>query len=328
MADPVRVLSIDGGGVRGIIPATVLADLEVRAGRPVAELFDLIAGTSTGAIIGCALTVPGVDGRPAYRASDVVELYVREGPNIFHRSIFDRIRSLDGAIDERYSAEGLERVLRAALGEARLRDTFTDLIVTAYETYRREPFFFRSRRAREDPAYDFPLHVAARASSSAPTYFEATQVVNERSGDEYSLVDGGLFAANPAMVAVAEVLRGGADRPVLLLSLGTGQHTHRYPFKEIKDWGALEWARPVIDMLLDGQSDATDFEVAQLAAARGTGPADRYWRLQTELRKASDHLDDASPDNLHHLQEEAGELVDREASALAEVASTLNSVGR
>jgi uncharacterized protein len=327
MADPVRVLSIDGGGIRGIIPATVLADLELRAGRPVAELFDLIAGTSTGAVIASALTVPGTDGDAAYRASDVVELYVREGPNIFHRSIFDRIRSLDGAIDERYPAEGLERVLAAALGETRLSDTVTDVIVTAYETRLRQPFFFRSRRAREDPAYDYPLHVAARASSSAPTYFEAARVVNQSSGDEYSLVDGGLFAANPAMVGVAEVLRDGAERPVLLLSLGTGQHTHRYPFKEIKDWGALEWARPVIDMLLDGQSDATDFEVAQLTAARAQSPGDRYWRLQTELRRSSDHLDDASPDNLRHLQEEASELVEREAGALAEAASALTPDG-
>src|SRR2546423_1737350 len=245
MAHPVRVLSIDGGGIRGIIPATVLADLEVRAGRPVAELFDLIAGTSTGGVIAAALTMPGKDDAPAYRASDVVELYVREGPNIFHRSIFDRIRSLNGAIDERYPADGLEGVLQGALGDTRLRDTLTDVIVTAYETYLREPFFFRSRRAREDPAYDYPLHVAARATASAPTYFEAARVVNESSGDEYSLVDGGLFAANPAMVGLAEGLRDGAQRPVLLLSLGTGQHTHRYPFKEIKDWGALEWARPV-----------------------------------------------------------------------------------
>ena len=323
MADPVRVLSIDGGGIRGIIPATVLADLEVRAGRPVAQLFDLIAGTSTGGILALGLTVPGADGGPAYRASDLVELYVREGPHIFRRSIFDRIRSLNGAIDERYPADGLEQMLQEAMGEARLRDTVTDVIVTAYETYLRQPFFFRTTRAREDPAYDYPMHVAARATASAPTYFEAARVVNEASGDEYSLVDGGLFAANPAMVGLAEVMRGERERPVLLLSLGTGQHTHRYPFKEIKDWGALEWARPLIDMLLDGSSDATEFEVAQLTAARGRAAGDRYWRLQTELRKSSDHLDDATADNLHNLQEEAGELVEREASALAEAASAL-----
>ncbi|MDQ6914695.1 MAG: patatin-like phospholipase family protein [Actinomycetota bacterium] len=319
MADALRILAIDGGGIRGVIPATVLVDLETRAGRPIAELFDLVAGTSTGGILALGVTIPRPDGRPAYRASDLVELYVREGPNIFHRSIFDRVRSLEGALDERYPADGLERVLEGAFGVARLRDALSEVIVTAYDTYRRQPFFFRSSRARRDPAYDYPMHLAARATSAAPTYFEAARVVNEASGDEYSLVDGGLFAANPAMVALAELLRGDRDRPVKLLSLGTGQHTRRYPWKEVKDWGALEWARPVIDMLLDGSSDATEFEAAQLTAARG----DRYWRVQTELRKSSDNLDDATEDNLRHLQEEAGELVEREAAALAEATQAL-----
>jgi uncharacterized protein len=321
--DAVRILAIDGGGIRGIIPATVLADLETRTGRAVAQLFDLIAGTSTGGLLAAGLTVPDDERRPKYRASELVELYVREGPNIFHRSVFDRIRSLEGAIDERYPSDGLERVLHNALGETRLRDALTGVLITAYETYLRQPFFFRSARAREDAAYDYPMHVAARATASAPTYFEAARVVNQASGDEYSLVDGGLFAANPAMVGLAEVLRSGRERPVILLSLGTGQHTRRYPWKEVKDWGGLEWARPLIDMLLDGSSDATEFELAQLTAARGQPPGDRYWRIQTELRKSSDDLDDASADNLRNLQDEASELVEREARTLAEIASAL-----
>src|SRR5207248_2491706 len=156
-----RVLAIDGGCIRGIIPATVLADLETRAGRPIADLFDLIAGTSTGGILALGLALPGEGGKPAYRPGDLLELYVGEGPNIFRRSIFDRIRSLDGAIDERYPADGLERVLKEALGEARLRDALTGVVVTAYDTDRRQPFFFRSARARQDAAYDSPMHVGA-----------------------------------------------------------------------------------------------------------------------------------------------------------------------
>ena len=325
MPEAVRILTIDGGGIRGIIPATVLADLETRTGRPVAGVFDLIAGTSTGGILALGLTTPGEDGDPAYRASDLLEVYVHEGPNIFHRSVFDRLRSLEGAIDERYSAAELERVLHDKLGDTRLRDALTDVVVTAYDTYARQPFFFRSSRARQDAKDDYPMRVAARATAAAPTYFEAARVVNEASGEQRSLVDGGLFAANPAMVGLAEVLRGERERPVILLSLGTGQHTRRYPWKEVKDWGALEWARPLIDMLLDGSSDVTDFEVAQLTAARGQPPGDRYWRLQTELRRASDDLDDASAGNLAHLQEEANELVERAAGTLAEAATALTS---
>ena len=97
----VRVLSIDGGGIRGIIPALVLAELEECTRRPVAELFALVAGTSTGGLLALALTRPGQDGRPAFAARELVDLYVEEGPRIFERSIWQRIRSADALLDEK-----------------------------------------------------------------------------------------------------------------------------------------------------------------------------------------------------------------------------------
>src|SRR3954447_6363322 len=102
-----RVLAIDGGGIRGIIPALVLADLEERTGRPIASLFDLIAGTSTGGILACALTVP--DANPAAR---VVDLYRRRGPDIFRRSLWQRLSSADGLLDEKHDARALVEALR------------------------------------------------------------------------------------------------------------------------------------------------------------------------------------------------------------------------
>ena len=80
-----KVLSIDGGGIRGLIPALVLAEIERRTGRRIAELFDLIAGTSTGGILASALTRRGADDRARYSAEELVELYVTEGPKIFDR---------------------------------------------------------------------------------------------------------------------------------------------------------------------------------------------------------------------------------------------------
>src|ERR687887_2923433 len=87
----VKVLAIDGGGIRGLIPALVLAEIERRTQRPIARLFDLVAGTSTGAILACTLTQP--DAMPAARAAD---LYVEEGPQIFHRSLLKRVTSIEG----------------------------------------------------------------------------------------------------------------------------------------------------------------------------------------------------------------------------------------
>src|SRR5215211_5689037 len=97
-----KVLAIDGGGIRGLIPALVLAEIERRTGRRIAALFDLIAGTSTGGILACALGRP--DAMPAER---VAAVYVEEGPRIFHRSLLKRITSVEGYLDERYDDRGL-----------------------------------------------------------------------------------------------------------------------------------------------------------------------------------------------------------------------------
>jgi uncharacterized protein len=310
----VRILSIDGGGIRGLIPAIVLAEIEARTGRRIAELFDLVAGTSTGGILACALTAPA-RGKPRYRAEELSALYETEGPRIFSRSLGRRIASADGLLDERYDDRGLHGALERYLGDARLRDALTPILVTAYDIEARAAFFFRSARAVGDPAEDYAMADVARATSAAPTYFEPVAVQPAGGGRAHPLIDGGVFATNPAMCAYADALRGdGARGEVeLVVSLGTGSHTRPLALKEVRDWGELEWARPIIDVVFDGAADTVDFQLAQLL------PDDGYVRLQTELRRASDDLDDASPKNLARLREEAEGLIaarDAEIDAL------------
>ena len=298
-----RVLAIDGGGIRGLIPALVLTELERRAGRRVFEMFDLIAGTSTGGILACALSAP--DPLPA---SELVSLYEDEGPNIFDRSLFQRIRSAEGLLDEKYEDTALDRALERFLGHKRLSETRPDLIVPAYDTALPGPYFFKTSKARATPdSDDFPLSVVARATSAAPTYFEPVEL------DERALVDGGVFAVNPAMSAFAEVLKEVDAREVVLLSLGTGQHTRKRSFDEIKDWGVARWARPILEVVFDGVSDAVDYQLDHVLSS------DRYWRLQTELTLASDDLDDASEGNLAKLRGHAEDMI-REQSATLDAA--------
>jgi patatin-like phospholipase/acyl hydrolase len=302
-----RVLAIDGGGIRGLIPALVLSELERRAGRRVFELFDLIAGTSTGGILACALCAP--DALPA---SELVKLYEEEGPEIFDRSIFQRVRSAEGLLDEKYDDTALDRALERFLGHKRLSETRPDLIVPSYDTALPGPYFFKTTKAKETPETDdFPLSVVARATSAAPTYFEPVGT-----GDK-ALVDGGVFATNPAMCAFAEVLNEVTIRQVVLLSLGTGERTHRRSFDEIKDWGLAMWARPILDVVFDGVSDAVNYQLERVL----TG--ERYWRIQTELTLASDELDDASDENLARLRRQAEELVRARSADLDAVLAKL-----
>ncbi|HVD56600.1 MAG TPA: CBASS cGAMP-activated phospholipase [Thermoleophilaceae bacterium] len=304
-----RVLSIDGGGIRGLIPALVLTEIETRSEKRIFELFDLIAGTSTGGILACALCAP--DPLPA---EQLVSLYRDEGPKIFDRDVFQRIRSGEGLLDERYDADALERALDRFLSDKRLAEAKPDLLVPAYNMTEPGPNFFKTRKARENPETDdFPLSVVARATSAAPTYFEPLEV------NDSALVDGGVFAVNPAMSAFAEVMRFQPTAEVLLVSLGTGQRTRQRTFDQVKDWGLIEWAKPILDVVFDGMSDVVDY---QLEHALEDG---RYWRLQTELDLASDDLDDASELNLELLGRHAEVLIETRSEDLDEIIAALTS---
>jgi uncharacterized protein len=304
----VRVLAIDGGGIRGLIPALVLAELEQRSGRRVFELFDLMAGTSTGGIIASALCAP--DPLPA---ADVAAIYEEEGPRIFDPSIWQRIQSAGGLLDEKYDAEALDRALKRFLADKRLTETRPDLIVPTYDTTRPGPFFFKTSKAREDPADDAPLAEVARATSAAPTYFEPVARGSQ------ALLDGGVFAVNPGMSALAEALRQHPGSEVILLSLGTGERTKRRSFDEINDWGLVEWARPILDVVFDGISDAVDYQVRHVLGD------ERYWRLQVELTRASDDLDDASKENIAALRGHAEELIAERSADLDAIVAALTA---
>src|SRR5829696_3388206 len=286
-----KVLAIDGGGIRGLIPALVLAEIERRTGRRIADLVDMIAGTSTGGILACALGKP--DPLPA---AEVASLYVEEGPRIFDRSLLKQITSLGGYLDERYSDKGLVRALEGYLGDTPMSAATVPLLLTAYDTEARAIHLLRSEGEHSGAT----MVQAAHATSAAPTYFEPVRL------DGATLIDGGVFAINPSLCAFAEV-GGSLD---LLLSLGTGEHTRRLPYDKVKGWGQLEWARPVIDVVF-----------LQLRALIPDG----YVRLQTQLDRASDDLDDASERNLALLRQEAERLIADRSTAIDEVCARLTA---
>jgi uncharacterized protein len=290
----VRILAIDGGGIRGLIPARVLAEIERRCNRPAGELFDLVAGTSTGAIIACALTKP-----QPLSAEQIARIYLDEGPEIFDRSLLKIITSADGYIDERYDSEGLLRSLRTHFGDHRLADARPAILLTAYDLASRSALLLRN----DD---DLSMVDAAHGSAAAPSYFEPARV------GELTLVDGGVFATNPAMCAFADA---GTDVE-LVVSLGCGEHTRVLPFEEVKDWGRLEWIRPALDVVFDGTADAVD---TQLTALIG----EDYVRFQTPLDHASDDLDAATPENLAALEREARELIAAREEDLAALCARL-----
>jgi uncharacterized protein len=311
-----RVLAIDGGGIRGIVPAVLLDRLEALAGRPVRELFDLLVGTSTGGLLVLGLAVPDGAGGLRYRADDLLQLYLDDGPRIFSRTAVHRARTANGVLGPRYPAGPVEQVVAEVLGDLPLREVVGDVVVPAYETQIRAPWFFRSRRARTDAAYDFLARDVARATSAAPVYFPPARIAAD-DGTQWTLIDGGVFANNPAMIGVVEALGAYAADEVVTLSLGTGALTRPLPYEQLRGWGLAKWAPAILDVVFDGVSDTTDFQVTQLG--RSTDEVQRHLRLQLDLHPDHQALDDVSAGNLRELETQARHLAERSTPALLQL---------
>lgn len=312
-----RILSIDGGGIRGILPGQVLVELErilqLNTQDPnarIADYFDLVAGTSTGGILTCLYLCPENPQslRPRFTAKQAVDLYLERGDEIFNVSIWKRIQSAGGLSDEKFDAKELERALRDYGGNVRLSQLLKPCLITSYNIEKRYPHFFTQHDAIKKPSYDFYVRDVARATSAAPTFFEAARVTSV-TGTAYPLVDGGLVANNPALCAYAEArsmrFPKRSNSPTLkdmaILSLGTGEIKKPYPYEQAKDWGLVGWVRPIIDILMTANSDTVQYELAQMFDA--VGRSAQYVRVIPTLHNASPDMDNASSANLRALQE-------------------------
>ncbi|HSJ73570.1 MAG TPA: patatin-like phospholipase family protein [Miltoncostaeaceae bacterium] len=290
----IRALAIDGGGVRGIVPATVLAALEDLSGRRVHELFDLVAGTSTGAILALGLTRPSPQA-----AGDLGGLYAERGGAIFPPA---------GEPGEPRDPGPLEVELTARLGMAAMSDALRPALVVSCDADARRPVVFRGGGLDPGAVGDAPMVRAALASSAFPGVFPPVRHV----GADWvarACVDGGLIANDPGLVAYAEARALGRGEEVLLVSLGTGLGP---PPEATDDPDAVALAT------------AAAPELVRESLRRALG--DRYARLQTPLAfGAARAFDDASPGNLEALRLTADQLVARERPRLERLARLLTA---
>ena len=317
-----KVLSIDGGGIRGILPALFLHEMEKSLKKPVSQIFDLIAGTSTGGILALCLSAPDKDGNPKFSALDILNLYEEEGKRIFKKSLWRSTTSVGNLTNSKFPIEGIEEVLEIYLGQTKLSESLTSLIIPSYEIERRMPFFFKSRHAKNNPDYDFKMKEVARATSAAPTYFESLKLAANPPADYFALIDGGVFANNPAMCAYAEAKKVfGNEDDIMLVSVGTGQHTRSIPYEESKDWGLLEWARPMLSVVFDGVSATVDYQLNQLLTDSNLK---NYFRFQTMLESGNDDMDDVTKTNIRALKRKGSEMVKQNEDRFNELVKILS----
>ena len=311
-----RILSIDGGGIKGIFPAAILAYLEEHhlGGEPVGDYFDLIVGTSTGGVIALGLGA-------GFAARAMLDLYMVHGHRVFPplRRLFARHLS---KFWNRYGRAPLDELLQEELGSARLRDSRYRLVIPATEGRYGDPCVYKTPH---HPGYfldgDKPMWEVAAATSAAPTYLKPF------ARDGYFLVDGGVWVNNPAMMGLVEAMTCfSVDRDqIKILSLGCGQDGFKITERQARGAGQFQW-REIIYMAMHYQS-LTAVNQAGLLLGR-----DRLMRLDRPEGAAHIDLDDwkastkVLPDEaIGVAQEKADELSQMFFSSRAETFTPVTS---
>lgn len=271
-----RILSLDGGGIRGVYTARILANLD--AALPgLLNKVDLLAGTSTGGIIALGLAA-------GMSPAQLVQLYRDYGGKIFDDSWWDDITDVGGLAGADYDNKNLRKILSGVFGRKRLRDLPKRVLVPAFDLdnsddpnknpadpRRWKAKFFHNYPGPQSDGAELVVDVALR-TSAAPTYFPSYQ----------GYIDGGVVANSPSVAAIAQALdadTGGQQLADLrLLSIGTGENP-AYLTGQTLDWGAAQWAKPLISLMIDGVMNVADYQCRRILR-------NNYRRVSTLLPSA------------------------------------------
>lgn len=252
------VLTIDGGGVKGVISARLLQEVEERTGKPVSELFDLIAGSSTGAILAAALAAPSSGNRekPRYSAEDMVEFYTQFAEKIFPANEFRQWKHLIPAMNGFFDPEPFETILKDKLEDLTLRDSLTHLMMAGADMKKFEAIWMSyfhergNRPAAPQKWENLKMRDAIRASASPPLVFPAKYLYTQpnknmpESSDRHAFLDGSLFAATLPRRAHSKAKQlAPPDSRIVVLSVGTGALRQSYTPDTMNKMSVLKWAR-------------------------------------------------------------------------------------
>ena len=338
---PIRhILTIDGGGVRGLVSTIVLEALQDElksAGKneAIGNCFDLIAGTSSGALIAAGLAFPAPDGGAGPTPSDLRTFFETQARTIFpsrpfcNIPIVGRLPQLFGPL---HDPAPFKNLLDMQFGDMVFASARRNVMITAYSIDPRDILLFRGGPAYEKQKkaarYEMVrVSDAVLGSSAAPTFFPPHRIESTDQISTWTAIDGGVFLNDPAMAAYTEALRLFPGDEIRVVSLGTGRQTRNYPFERARNWGFSQWVSPtgrfrtpLISAIQDGQARTVN---RQLDYLLGAG----YYRFDYRLEKGrgSDKLDDASKRNLKRLALGAREMVEDMRGPIRELAQSLSS---
>jgi len=290
-----KILSLDGGGIRGVTTAHFLEMIEADLKKPLSECFDLFAGTSTGCIISGLIGIKGMS------AHDVADMYNYHNSNqMMNKSKWDIKLGLVQN-QPKYDGRGKWSVIKKYMGDTTLGESKNRFMAPVYELKKRRVQVFKSWHDKDVKASE-----VLNASSAAPCYFPPAWV--DKKG---YFIDGGVVANNPTLCAYAEAKKLWPDEEVKILSVGTGKVIRPIEGHEAVQFGAVEWLmHDLLGIVMD--ESAVDYQARQILGSN-------YLRVNSELTAASDDMDDCSRGNLTNLILMAQEWFEDNAKAVSDL---------
>ena len=334
MEKPFKILSIDGGGIRGVFPAMFLAKLEThlksknKENWQVYKNFDLICGTSTGGILAIALAL----GIPA---QELYEFYLNNA-----NLIFGKKKGLRSLWRSKHSRKALEDLIKSKFEEAnggtepRLKDCKTNICIPIYDLLNGTPSILKTNHhPKFTRDFHIPAYKAALATAAAPTFFDPYSTeyedLNGNNIPFSNKVDGGVVANNPTLLGIIEAQEAFYKKleNLQVLSIGTGYQKFTDGRKR-KNWGITYWINPrrerIIELFMQGQSQLTENIISILQNGidreHEKEPRFSYLRINTELSNTHNvELNETDKDKLKKLGEKAAFEFSNHASKIIEI---------
>lgn len=254
---PIRILSLDSGGIHGIISAYSLRYLEKKSGKSINELFDLIVCVSTGAIQATMLTIPGPQHQPVYSAQNVLDYYNNDIATLLRIPLWWRIISVDGFLRPKLNSNQVYNSIKQMSNASKLSSLLNHVVIVTFDLRTNWIILFDNLVAQKDPSKDFMLVDVIYSAISAPTKIGPREITNLTDTKKYTLIDGATMSTDPATIALMVATKLYPDNPKYMLSLGNGESPPNINLDTVGTWGLLDWATPLTGTLLNARTNLT-----------------------------------------------------------------------
>lgn len=319
MGKKFRILSIDGGGIKGVIPIQFLKKIEEITGQEIHKSFDLIAGTSTGGILAAALTYQDSDNivsnQRKLSLEEIEKIYSEKGKQIFdiRKNINKQYHGLRSWFKPEFNPKNLNTILTETFGQTKISNCLKPIYITSYDISKNKPIVFTFRDAKTSHGENPSMVDVCRATSAAPTYFPSYTFSHNR--DLLTCIDGGIYMNNPSLGALIEVL-GNNDykfykingktvdiSDISILSLGTGTVTSNFAKHDSESWGKKQWIKPIINLAMNAPVEVIDAQLNTIFKSFNLD--NQYLRIDISIDKKYSEMSDARKENIKYLIDKA-----------------------